>query len=180
MLLNESEAIIRSGQHIHLAGVDDAHYYRADQDLSKRLRPKFRQTKFPFCSHIPGIYRQAAHAGFQVCSAGIPTGDRYACPVRFRSPWIQSLPRHTGAIMEIRAMAGYTLGGSGIVHRGRTVELSSGNHPSSSAVRKIPASVDLEQFRNWCRPKRQAFSWFSPRKTTPRDLFQSTVIAKLL
>ncbi len=22
----------------------------------------------------------------------------------------------------------------------------------------------LEQFRNWCRPKRQAFSWFSPKE----------------
>ena len=30
MLLNESDSIVRGNQRIHLAGVDDAHYYRAD------------------------------------------------------------------------------------------------------------------------------------------------------
>src|SRR5512147_2620012 len=30
MLLNEAETIVRSNQRIHLAGIDDAHYYRVD------------------------------------------------------------------------------------------------------------------------------------------------------
>jgi uncharacterized protein len=30
MLLNESDAIERSGEQIHLVGIDDAHYYRVD------------------------------------------------------------------------------------------------------------------------------------------------------
>jgi hypothetical protein len=35
-------------------------------------------------------------------------------------------------------------------------------------------------FRNWCRPKLQGFSWFSPKEIrAPRDLYQATAIAKL-
>jgi uncharacterized protein len=30
MLLNESEVIERGGQHLYLAGIDDAHFYRMD------------------------------------------------------------------------------------------------------------------------------------------------------
>jgi uncharacterized protein len=30
MLLNECETIVRGNQRIHLAGIDDAHYYRVD------------------------------------------------------------------------------------------------------------------------------------------------------
>jgi predicted phosphodiesterase len=58
MLFNECETISRSGDHIYLAGVDDAHFYRAD-DVEKaakrippgvfrsyyRIRPKFTTTR---------------------------------------------------------------------------------------------------------------------------------------
>ena len=59
MLLNESEKIERGDQHIHLAGVDDAHYYKA-ANLEKAV------SRIPRCefsillSHTPEIYRQAA------------------------------------------------------------------------------------------------------------------------
>ena len=49
------------------------------------------------------------------------------------------------------------------------------NHPPNHLQRP-----PLEQFRNWCRPKRYALTWFSPRKTTPRHLCRTTVIPKLL
>ena len=44
----------------------------------------------------------------------------------------------------------------------------------------VRAQIGLEQFRNWCRPKQQVFSWFSIKETTLRDLYQTMVIAKLL
>jgi predicted MPP superfamily phosphohydrolase len=65
MLLNESEMIVRGDQHIHLAGVDDAHYYRAD-NIEKAASAIPREGVSILLSHTPEIYRQAAHAGFQV------------------------------------------------------------------------------------------------------------------
>ena len=47
MLLNESDAIVRGNQRIHLAGIDDAHYYRAD-NLEKTAAIS-RMVSFPFC-----------------------------------------------------------------------------------------------------------------------------------
>ena len=40
---------------------------------------------------------------------------------------------------------------------------------SQSVANAVPAHElkPLEQFRNWCRPKQQAFSWFSPRENHP-------------
>jgi predicted MPP superfamily phosphohydrolase len=46
MLLNESETIALDGQRIHLAGIDDAHYYRADNIQSAACK-------------IPGVVKQA-------------------------------------------------------------------------------------------------------------------------
>jgi uncharacterized protein len=65
MLLNESEMIVRGDQYIHLAGVDDAHYYRAD-NIEKAASAIPREGVSILLSHTPEIYRQAAHAGFQV------------------------------------------------------------------------------------------------------------------
>jgi hypothetical protein len=46
MLLNEHEIIERSDQCIYLAGVDDAHFYRADN--SRKLLREYRVTSFQF------------------------------------------------------------------------------------------------------------------------------------
>jgi len=35
-----------------------------------------------------------------------------------------------------------------------------------------------KQFRNWGRPKRRGFSWFSPKETAPRDLYRATILRK--
>jgi predicted MPP superfamily phosphohydrolase len=69
MLLNESLVISRSGQHIHLGGIDDAHYYRAD-NIQKAASSIPHDDFSILLSHTPEIYRQAAHAGFKLLLSG--------------------------------------------------------------------------------------------------------------
>lgn len=65
ILLNESESIARGTQQIHLAGVDDAHYYCA-ADPRKAAAGIPRDEVSILLSHTPEIYRQAAQAGFKL------------------------------------------------------------------------------------------------------------------
>ena len=61
ILLNESEAIARGDQRIYLAGIDDAHFYRADNIEKAALQ--IPESAFSILlSHTPEVYRQAAHA----------------------------------------------------------------------------------------------------------------------
>ena len=53
MLLNESEAIERGGERIHLVGIDDAHYYRVDNIEKARRAGSRRGILDPAVSH-PG------------------------------------------------------------------------------------------------------------------------------
>src|SRR5438093_4999340 len=63
MLFNECETIVRGDQQIFLAGVDDPHFYRAE-DIEKAA---FRIPQDAFSillSHTPEVYDRAASAGF--------------------------------------------------------------------------------------------------------------------
>ena len=51
MLLNEAETIVRGNHCIHLAGIDDAHYYRVDN--IEKAASQFLTTSFPFSFPIP-------------------------------------------------------------------------------------------------------------------------------
>ena len=51
MLLNECETIARGDQRIHLAGIDDAHFYRVD-NIEKAAMPISRTTNSPSCCRI--------------------------------------------------------------------------------------------------------------------------------
>src|SRR5260370_14917555 len=65
MLLNESEAIERRGEHIHLVGIDDAHYYRVAN--IEKAASSIPAAEFSILlSHTPEIYRQVPHTGFQL------------------------------------------------------------------------------------------------------------------
>jgi len=66
MLLNECVVIERGGQRIHLAGIDDAHYFRVD-NIEKAADAVPLEEFSILLSHTPEIYRQAAHAG-SICS----------------------------------------------------------------------------------------------------------------
>ena len=68
---------------LYLAGIDDPHYYRAD-NLEKACDPIPPGATSILLSHSPEIYRQAAHVGFKRCSVGILMGGRSVCRVASR------------------------------------------------------------------------------------------------
>jgi len=113
MLLNEQVPIERQGEVIHLAGIDDPHYYRAD-NLEKAADAIPDGAISVLLAHSPEIYRHAAHADFdvmlcghthagQIClPGGLPLMCNARCPRAFcRGNWAY------------HGMSGYTSAGSG-------------------------------------------------------------------
>ncbi len=113
MLLNESEKIVRGSQHIHLAGIDDAHYYRADN--IEKAASQIPDDEFSvLLSHTPEIYRQAAHAGFRLLLSGHTHGGQVCLPGSIPITLDSVLPRSMGSgPWRYHAMVGYTSVGAG-------------------------------------------------------------------
>lgn len=115
MLLNEAETISRGGEHIHLAGVDDAHYYRVDN--IEKAASQFPHDEFSILlSHTPEIYRQAAHADFNLMLSGHTHGGQICLPGSIPITLDSVLPRHMGSgPWKHHDMVGYTSVGAGSV-----------------------------------------------------------------
>ena len=113
MLLNEAEPILRAGALIHLAGIDDAHFYRVDN--IEKAASGIPPGEFSLLlSHTPEIYRQAAHAGFDVLLAGHTHGGQICLPGSIPITLDSNLPRALGAgAWRHHGMAGYTSVGAG-------------------------------------------------------------------
>jgi predicted MPP superfamily phosphohydrolase len=113
MLLNECEAISRDGQSIYLAGIDDAHYYRVDN--IEKAASDIPQDGFSILlSHTPEIYRQAAHAGFDLLLSGHTHGGQICLPGSIPITLDSVLPRQMGSgAWNYHDMAGYTSVGVG-------------------------------------------------------------------
>jgi hypothetical protein len=113
MLLNECEKLVRGAQSIHLAGIDDAHYYRLD-DIDKAATAIPDDAFSILLSHTPEIYRQAAHAGFDLLLSGHTHGGQICLPGSIPLTLDSVLPRRMGAgAWAYRGMAGYTSVGVG-------------------------------------------------------------------
>ena len=114
MLLNESEPIVRGKQRIHLAGVDDAHYYRA-ADLEKATSEIPLGEFSILLSHTPELYRQAQQHGFKLFLGGHTHGGQVCLPGSIPITLMSShLPRRLGAgPWTYQGMAGYTSVGVG-------------------------------------------------------------------
>jgi uncharacterized protein len=113
MLLNESEELVRGDQHIYFAGIDDAHYYRVDniEKAAAEIPPKAFSV---LLSHTPEIYRQAAHAGFDLLLSGHTHGGQICLPGSIPITLDSVLPRRMGAgPWSYGAMTGYTSVGVG-------------------------------------------------------------------
>jgi uncharacterized protein len=113
MLLNECEPLVRGNQRIHLAGIDDAHYYRVDN--IEKAAAAIPENEFSILlSHTPEIYRQAAHAGFDVLLGGHTHGGQICLPGSIPLTLDSVLPRRMGAgAWQYGNMAGYTSVGVG-------------------------------------------------------------------
>jgi predicted MPP superfamily phosphohydrolase len=113
ILLNEAEAIVREDQRIHLAGIDDAHYYRVDN--IEKTASEIPHGEFAILlSHTPEIYRQAAHAGFKLLLSGHTHGGQVCLPGSIPITLHSVLPRHMGSgPWKYHNMVGYTSVGVG-------------------------------------------------------------------
>ena len=113
MLFNECEAIARGGEAIYLAGVDDAHFYRAD-DIEKAAASIPREAFSILLAHTPESYRQAARAGFDFMLSGHTHGGQLCLPGGIAIKLEARLPRSMGAgAWRHGNMAGYTSVGAG-------------------------------------------------------------------
>jgi predicted MPP superfamily phosphohydrolase len=114
MLMNEAVPLVRGGAKIYLCGIDDPHYYRAD-NLEKALAGVPEEAVTILLSHSPEIYRHAAYAkcdlllcghthGGQIClPGGLPIWRNAAAPFALcAGPW-----RYAG-------LKGYTSRGCGV------------------------------------------------------------------
>lgn len=113
MLLNECELIARDDQRIFLAGVDDAHFYRMDNIEKAAMRIPDGAFSI-LLSHTPEIYRQAAHAHFNLMLSGHTHGGQICLPGSIPITLESVLPRRMGAgAWQYNNMTGYTSVGAG-------------------------------------------------------------------
>jgi predicted MPP superfamily phosphohydrolase len=113
MLLNERVTLGRGASLIHLAGVDDPHFYRAD-NLEKAADGIPDDAFSILLSHTPEIYRQAAHVGFDLMLAGHTHGGQICLPGQIPLTLDSALPRRFGAgAWHYKGMSGYTSVGAG-------------------------------------------------------------------
>jgi predicted MPP superfamily phosphohydrolase len=113
MLMNESVAIRRDGHVIHLAGIDDANFYRTHsiEDAAAGVPP---DTFSVLLSHSPVVYREAAQAGFDLLISGHTHGGQICLPRGVPVTLKANVPRRLGAgAWRYAAMRGYTSVGLG-------------------------------------------------------------------
>jgi uncharacterized protein len=113
MLLNECGTIVRGDQRIHLAGIDDAHYYRVDN--IEKAASRIPHDEFSvLLSHTPEIYRQAAHADFNLLLSGHTHGGQICLPGSIPITLDSVLPRYMASgPWKYHNMLGYTSVGVG-------------------------------------------------------------------
>jgi len=113
VLLNEAVIIERGGARLHLAGIDDAHYFRVDN--IEKAAAQIPHDEFSILlSHTPEIYRQAAHADFDLMLSGHTHGGQICLPGSIPITLDAKLPRRMGSgAWSYHTMAGYTSVGVG-------------------------------------------------------------------
>jgi len=113
MLVNEAEPLLRDGQVLYLAGIDDAHYYRMDNIEKAASQIPYGEFSI-LLSHTPEIYRQAAHADFDLLLSGHTHGGQICLPGAIPVTLDSVLPRRMGSgSWRYGRMVGYTSVGVG-------------------------------------------------------------------
>ncbi len=113
LLLNEHETLARGNARLHLAGIDDAHYFQVD-NIEKAAEGIPAEDFSILLSHTPEIYRQAAHAGFDVILCGHTHGGQICLPGGVAFTLDSALPRRMGSgAWRYHGMQGYTSTGAG-------------------------------------------------------------------
>ena len=113
LLLNEHVRLERDGAVIYLAGIDDPHYFRAD-NLEKAAEEIPVDVVSVLLAHSPEIYRHAAHAEFDVMLCGHTHGGQICLPGGLPLYLNASCPRrYCRGAWRYGRLHGYTSTGSG-------------------------------------------------------------------
>jgi uncharacterized protein len=113
MLLNECVAIERNEDRIHLAGIDDAHFYESGS-IERAAAGVPRDNFSILLSHTPEVYREAERSGFDVMLSGHTHGGQICLPGGIPITLEAKLPRHMGkGAWRYGKLRGYTSVGAG-------------------------------------------------------------------
>jgi len=113
MLLNEHVTIACGTDGLILAGIDDPHYYRAD-NLEKAADNIPSDMISILLAHSPEIYRHAAHADFDVLLCGHTHGGQICLPGGLPLMCNARSPRaYCSGAWSYNNLHGYTSAGSG-------------------------------------------------------------------
>lgn len=113
LLLNENTTIECGGQTIRLVGVDDCHYFKAD-DLDLALEGAHAGEFRILLSHSPELYAAAARKGFDLCLSGHTHGGQICLPGGTAVVYSAAAPRKCiRGLWNHDGMVGYTSGGAG-------------------------------------------------------------------
>ncbi|EON93292.1 phosphohydrolase [Marinobacter lipolyticus SM19] len=113
LLMNEHSEIHRNGEILYLAGVDDAHFYKV-HNLHRAGDNIPLAGISILLSHTPEIYREAAHAGYDIFLCGHTHGGQICLPGGFPVTLDSDCPRALGrGHWRMNGMQGYTSPGSG-------------------------------------------------------------------
>jgi len=113
VLLNESVSLERGGARLHLAGIDDPHYYQV-ANLEKAAEGIPEGDASVLLSHSPEIFRHAAHAGFDLMLCGHTHGGQICLPGGLALSYNARCPRNLGrGAWRYGGLQGYTSVGAG-------------------------------------------------------------------
>lgn len=113
MLLNEAAIIERDGVRIHIAGIDDPHYYQVD-NLEKTAKHIPADEVSILLSHSPEVYKRAAHSDFDLMLCGHTHGGQICLPGGVFVTTNARCPRYMGkGAWDYHQMRGYTSVGCG-------------------------------------------------------------------
>ncbi len=113
LLLNEHHAVTRDEQTLYIAGVDDAHFYKV-HNLQRAGDDIPEDGVAVLLSHTPEIWREAAHAGYDVFLCGHTHGGQICLPGGIPITLDADCPRSLGrGYWRHNGMQGYTSPGAG-------------------------------------------------------------------
>ena len=113
VLINESVRIARARDAIHVAGIDDAHYFRT-HGYHKAADGIPQDACAILLSHTPEAYRHAAHCGFSLMLCGHTHGGQICLPGGIPILTDSDAPRaYARGPWRFGDMAGYTSVGCG-------------------------------------------------------------------
>lgn len=113
LLMNERVALTRGDGTLHLAGIDDAHFFGVG-NIEKALGDCPQDDTIVLLSHTPEVYRLAAHAAVDLLLCGHTHGGQVCLPGGYPILLDARIPRRLGrGPWRHHGLLGYTSPGAG-------------------------------------------------------------------